>query len=162
MNSAAGRINLAETPSLNRRELLAFLFLASIVVTVASALVVAAIFLMPAPERLTVGSLADFPVGGQPYYRAVDGHQVFVVHTSAQVIVLDAQTPFAGHFATVKWIAYYGRFEDPEGGSKFTLTGDYIEGPAPRSLDHYPIVLLPDGTIQIVLWQHLILGKPHA
>ena len=38
-----------------------------------------------------------------------------------------------------KWEASNGRFECPCHGSKFTRDGDYIEGPAPRSLDYFEI-----------------------
>ena len=158
----AGLHPAGEAPALNGRELLAFLFLASILTAAAGGLAAAGMFVTPAPERLSVGSLADFPISGQPTYRAVDGHRVFVVHTGRQLIVLDALTPFAGHFSTVKWIPINGRFEDPEGGSKFTLIGEYIEGPAPRGLDRYPTILLPDGTLQIDLWQPVIQGEPQG
>ncbi len=38
-----------------------------------------------------------------------------------------------------KWDESNGRFECPCHGSKFTHDGYYIEGPAPRSLDHFEV-----------------------
>lgn len=45
------------------------------------------------------------------------------------------------------WNATNGRFECPCHGSKFTGDGSYIEGPAPRGLDRFPVtVVYTDGT----------------
>ncbi len=38
-----------------------------------------------------------------------------------------------------KWVGENNSFECPCHGSKFTREGDFIEGPAPRSLDHFVI-----------------------
>ncbi|MCB9137645.1 MAG: Rieske 2Fe-2S domain-containing protein [Caldilineaceae bacterium] len=40
-----------------------------------------------------------------------------------------------------KWVGENNRFECPCHGSKFTREGDYIEGPAPRSLDYFQLAL---------------------
>ena len=47
-----------------------------------------------------------------------------------------------------KWEASNGRFECPCHGSKFTREGNYIEGPAPRSLDHFDITI-EDGQVVV-------------
>ena len=48
-----------------------------------------------------------------------------------------------------EWIPMTGRFECPCHGSKFQLSGDYIAGPARRSLDRFVIkAVAPDGTIK--------------
>lgn len=48
-----------------------------------------------------------------------------------------------------EWIPMTGRFECPCHGSKFALTGDYIAGPARRSLDRFVIKTLgPDGAVK--------------
>ena len=47
------------------------------------------------------------------------------------------------------WVDVTYRFECPCHGSKFELTGDYIEGPARRSLDRFVIrAVSPDGTVK--------------
>jgi cytochrome b6-f complex iron-sulfur subunit len=47
------------------------------------------------------------------------------------------------------WVPVTNRFECPCHGSKFELTGDYIEGPARRSLDRFVIqAVAPDGLIK--------------
>ena len=40
-----------------------------------------------------------------------------------------------------KWVPTNDRFECPCHGSKFQLDGTYIEGPAPRSLDRFPLTI---------------------
>lgn len=46
-----------------------------------------------------------------------------------------------------KWVDTNGRFECPCHGSKFELSGKYIEGPAPRDLDRFQAtVVFTDGT----------------
>lgn len=46
-----------------------------------------------------------------------------------------------------KWVASNNRFECPCHGSKFEGNGSYIEGPAPRGLDRFPVtVTYTDGT----------------
>ncbi len=48
-----------------------------------------------------------------------------------------------------EWVDMTNRFECPCHGSKFELPGDYIEGPARRSLDRFVIqAISPDGTIK--------------
>lgn len=44
-----------------------------------------------------------------------------------------------------KWVDANNRFECPCHGSKFNLTGTYIEGPAPRSLDRFHITVVTSG-----------------
>ncbi len=46
-----------------------------------------------------------------------------------------------------KWVPTNSRFECPCHGSKFTGNGSYIEGPAPRALDRFPVTIIyADGT----------------
>lgn len=46
-----------------------------------------------------------------------------------------------------KWVPTNNRFECPCHGSKFQLSGAYIEGPAPRALDRFfTTVVYADGT----------------
>lgn len=48
-----------------------------------------------------------------------------------------------------EWVPMTNRFECPCHGSKFALTGDYLAGPAPRSLDRFVIqAVAADGSVQ--------------
>lgn len=47
-----------------------------------------------------------------------------------------------------KWVDTNNRFECPCHGSKFQLSGDWIEGPAPRHLDRFPVAITyEDGEV---------------
>jgi cytochrome b6-f complex iron-sulfur subunit len=47
------------------------------------------------------------------------------------------------------WVPITTRFECPCHGSKFALAGDYLEGPARRSLDRFVIqAISPDGSVK--------------
>ncbi|MCE2466559.1 MAG: Rieske 2Fe-2S domain-containing protein [Caldilineaceae bacterium] len=46
-----------------------------------------------------------------------------------------------------KWVDANKRFECPCHGSKFTREGDWIEGPAPRSLDQFVVEVTQDGSV---------------
>ncbi|MCL4830699.1 MAG: Rieske 2Fe-2S domain-containing protein, partial [Caldilinea sp.] len=46
-----------------------------------------------------------------------------------------------------KWSESNIRFECPCHGSKWTLDGDYIEGPAPRSLDQFEVQVVENGAV---------------
>ncbi len=46
-----------------------------------------------------------------------------------------------------KWVEANRRFECPCHGSKFTREGEYIEGPAPRSLDQFVVEIQEGGTV---------------
>lgn len=59
----------------------------------------------------------------------------------------------------VSWQPETKHFVDPCSGAKWNLDGSYQEGPAPRSLDYFP-VHLENGTVKINL--ALMRGKNHG
>lgn len=59
-----------------------------------------------------------------------------------------------------KWAPSNNRFECPCHGSKFTREGFYIEGPAPRSLDHF-VVTIENGEVAVDTGKKE-LGTPSA
>lgn len=68
--------------------------------------------------------------------------------------VLDGQDTFVALYGVCthlgclpKWVDVNNRFECPCHGSKYQLSGLYIEGPAPRSLDRFrTTIIFTDGT----------------
>jgi cytochrome b6-f complex iron-sulfur subunit len=49
----------------------------------------------------------------------------------------------------VAWKESNRRFEDPCGGSKYTQTGEYSDGPAPRGLDRFGVSVTNDGEVLV-------------
>jgi hypothetical protein len=49
----------------------------------------------------------------------------------------------------VVWEESNRRFMDPCGGSKYTRTGEYIDGPAPRGLDRFGVSVTNDGEVLV-------------
>lgn len=62
-----------------------------------------------------------------------------VVHVDTGVVALYQVCTHLG--CLPKWVPTNHRFECPCHGSKFQLSGLYIEGPAPRSLDRFVMTL---------------------
>jgi cytochrome b6-f complex iron-sulfur subunit len=49
----------------------------------------------------------------------------------------------------VAWEESKRRFADPCGGSRYTQTGEYIYGPAPRGLDRFAVIVMNDGEVLV-------------
>jgi hypothetical protein len=138
---------------LNRRSAGLLIFTASIFLSAVISLAVLSKYLVPDTPYVTLGNMARFPPSDSPYsVYASDGYSVFIVNTGTELIVLDAHTP---HFTNwrMKWVPANHRFEDPVTGSKFSMTGEYLEGPATRNLDRFGYRILADGTLQLDPWE---------
>jgi cytochrome b6-f complex iron-sulfur subunit len=90
------------------------------------------------PVRVSVGTTADFPSMERPHAITLEGVSLFIVRTEADWLALDRRTPSV-RSCLFAWTVANERFEDPCYGSKFTLDGTLLEGPATRNLDQYPI-----------------------
>lgn len=104
-------------------------------------------YAFPRPEYLPVGELSDFPPGSPPYPIFQDGLSLYLVDTGSELVAFDRHTP---HHTRVilEWVPLTHRFEDPLTGSRFSLDGTWLLGPATRNLDRYP-VKVEDGQIWI-------------
>ncbi len=54
----------------------------------------------------------------------------------------------------VAWEESHQRFVDPCGGSKYTQTGEYIDGPAPRGLDRFGVNVTNDGEVLVHVYDY--------
>lgn len=154
---AARAPSLNQNRTLNRRELSAYIFLVALLIGAIGLGATLFWFSTPQTEYLSIGRLEDFPPSDSPYPISVDDFHAFVVNTGLELIVFDAQTP---HIVGVrlKWVPSNHRFEDPATGSKFSLYGEWIDGPAMRNMDRYPY-LIRDGQILVERWR-TIPGQP--
>jgi cytochrome b6-f complex iron-sulfur subunit len=77
----------------------------------------------------------------------VPAARAYLVRVEGEVMALSWRCTHLG--CRVPFCASSGRFECPCHGSVFNRAGDYLEGPAPRGMDRYPIETGDDGLIYI-------------
>lgn len=141
-----------EPRGVTRRELTSALLAAALLVALAALVGGLLWYAVPGPPLVTLGSTADFPPRDAPYYLPREDVAVYVVNTGDDLLVLDAISPRTQCY--LKWVPRKSRFEDPCCGGKFTLTGDYIEGAAIRTMDRYDY-RVADGDLLVSPWWHV-------
>lgn len=145
----------------SRREFLNYAWLASIALFAAQTVGASLWFAFPNFKAGQFGG--EFPIGDAPSaLPPVNDPPKPYTDGKFWLVNVDTQaadgTPQKGIMAIYKvcthlgclydWQTVTGRFECPCHGSKFTLAGDYIEGPARRSLDRFVIkVVDASGTV---------------
>jgi len=85
---------------------------------------------------ITLGSPASYKPGSATY---VTAGRLWVVNASGRLYALSQKCPHLG--CRVPFCESSGRFECPCHGSKYDIGGEYIEGPAPRGMDRFPLKL---------------------
>jgi cytochrome b6-f complex iron-sulfur subunit len=154
----------AETvdPKITRRELLNYAWLASIGLLAVETVGLSLWFAFPNFKAGEFGGL--FSIGAAAdVVPEVNSGPVPFTDGKFWLVNLDIESPDGeprkGVMAIYKvcthlgclyeWVPVTGRFECPCHGSKFALTGDYLAGPARRSLDRFVIqAIAPDGSIK--------------
>ena len=126
---------------MNLRELIAYLYLLSLLVFGGGMMVMLGVFSLPRQEVVYLGELTDFPASETPYL--VENVNGWLAHSDDRLQVFTWLTTdrMACYYT---WSDVTRRFEDPCSGSKYTLDGRYIEGPALRDLDRYILSLRGD------------------
>jgi cytochrome b6-f complex iron-sulfur subunit len=98
------------------------------------------------PQEFKAGFPAEYAVGAvDERYKAAYG--VWIVRETSGFYALSTVCTHLG--CTPNWLASDEKFKCPCHGSGFVKTGINIEGPAPRPLERYRILLAEDGQIQI-------------
>jgi cytochrome b6-f complex iron-sulfur subunit len=97
-----------------------------------------------------VGPLADFP----PHSVSVafkKAHQVWICNEvyNGKPIVYALRTVCTHLGCTPNWLEAEQKFKCPCHGSGFVKSGINIEGPAPRPLERYKVVMAEDGQILV-------------
>jgi len=95
--------------------------------------------------EITVGKTSIPAVDGEPF-RDVEG-KFYLVHTKDGVEALYWKCVHLG--CTVPWIAGRKRFVCPCHGSVYLYDGQRESGPAPRSLDLFPVTVNKDGSVSV-------------
>jgi cytochrome b6-f complex iron-sulfur subunit len=148
-------------PNLTRREFLNYAWLASIALLTVQGVGLSLWFAFPNfkegqfggafPIGDAAGALPEVNSGPKAY---VDG-KFWLINVDSEVNGESRKGILAiykvcTHLGCLyEWVPMTNRFECPCHGSKFQLSGDYISGPARRSLDRFVIqAVAPDGSIK--------------
>ena len=140
----------SQVRTVNRREFLAYSWTAAVGVVTAQSLVATGLLMYP---RFKAGEFGgDFLLGsaaGLPPLEAAPQSdplgKFWLVNTDEGPRALYMVCTHLG--CLFKWVDANKRFECPCHGSKFTREGDWIEGPAPRSLDQFVVEVTQDGSV---------------
>lgn len=90
---------------------------------------------------------AELPAQGEPPLFIASG-RFHVSNTENGLLALYGVCTHLG--CLPKWVPTNTRFECPCHGSKFRGNGSYIEGPAPRGLDRFPVTITySDGEVVV-------------
>ncbi len=98
------------------------------------------------PQEFKIGYATDFEVG-KVDLRFKKQYNVWIVRDKTGIYALSTVCTHLG--CTPNWLEAEKKFKCPCHGSGFRKTGIHFEGPAPRPLERYRIVLGDDGQILV-------------
>jgi len=138
---------LAAAPS--RREFLNYIWAASIVLLIGEASAGLIWFAMPRFKEGSFGSTFTIAPDQIPSPNSSPNSNTvgrfWIAQPQEGLVMLYVVCTHLG--CLYKWVGTNNRFECPCHGSKYELDGKYIEGPAPRSLDRFHMIIsFADGT----------------
>ncbi len=118
----------------------------------AASLVATARFFFPnvlfePPSSMRIGYPSDYLEVGKVYTQWKQKFGIWIVRNSEGIYALSTVCTHLG--CTPNWLATEQKFKCPCHGSGFNITGINFEGPAPRPLERYRIVLADDGQILV-------------
>jgi cytochrome b6-f complex iron-sulfur subunit len=85
---------------------------------------------------IDLGNVSKYAAEGAVY---VPEGRLFVANTGTHLYALSQRCPHLG--CRVPFCESSGRFECPCHGSKYDLGGEWIEGPAPRGMDRFELLV---------------------
>ncbi len=88
------------------------------------------------PDDYSVGEVSE---------RFKDQHAAWIIRDSEKIYALSTVCTHLG--CTPNWMPNEAKFKCPCHGSGFYTTGIHFEGPAPRPLERFKILLADDGSI---------------
>jgi cytochrome b6-f complex iron-sulfur subunit len=90
------------------------------------------------------GTVQDYPEGT---VRNFPDGRFYVTSAQGGLVALYQKCPHLG--CRVPFCDSSGRFECPCHGSIYNIRGEYIQGPAPRGMDRFPIKIQGDGAVLV-------------
>jgi cytochrome b6-f complex iron-sulfur subunit len=138
-----------EGDSIDRRSFLNGIAGTALCVAALGAAAVSADYLSPnvlfePPTSFRIGHPEDYPVDS---VTLIPEQQVYIVHIPEGFTVLSAVCTHLG--CMTQWSPDMGLIACPCHGSKFRKDGTVLQGPAPRSLDHFALRFMPDGNLLV-------------
>lgn len=133
----------------SRREFLNYIWGASMAMLLGQFTVIGLWFAYPRFREGEFGGVfaydpAEIPTLGSPP-QSVPSGRFWISNTENGLIAMYGVCTHLG--CLPKWVPTNNRFECPCHGSKYRTNGTWIEGPAPRGLDRFPVtVTYEDGT----------------
>lgn len=121
----------------SKRERWTYLLIVIFIALIVSGVRLTYQYLNLSPPLSLIGDIAEFSPSANPYLVHVDDVTVFVINRGGNYLVLDRRATHLPTRFPVQWIPSHTRFEDPLSGAKYSLEGEYIEGPAQRGMDRY-------------------------
>lgn len=142
-----------EKKPVSRREFLNFAWLASLGFLTVSMAGMTYLFAMPRFKEgefggmFTIGTVADLPeTGSAPVnYPKV---KLWLSNTDQGALAIFKVCTHLG--CLYNWVDQEGKFICPCHGSQFTPEGDFIQGPAPRSLDRFVMQVVDPASGEIL------------
>lgn len=98
------------------------------------------------PSSFKAGLPSDFSIGVVDT-RFKEAFQVWIVRNELGIYALSTICTHLG--CTPNWLSAENKFKCPCHGSGFYMSGINFEGPAPRPLERFRIVLADDGQVQV-------------
>ncbi|MDE0078423.1 MAG: Rieske 2Fe-2S domain-containing protein [Caldilineaceae bacterium] len=142
----SGSLVGTERKNLSRRELLTYVWVGALAAMTAGSGLAAYLFLYPRwpinkfGGKFYLGAAADLPAtGSEPQMNAFGKFWLANTEEGLHAFYKICTHPWNGNPHWYTWDPERYRFACPVCGSKFSLEGHYIEGPAPRSLDRFVI-----------------------
>lgn len=96
------------------------------------------------PTRFRVGTPDDYPANSVTY---IQDQQVYILRSADGFYAVSAVCTHLG--CITQWKPEDNQIECPCHGSKFKRNGTVVAGPAPRTLPHFAIRLMPDGGLLV-------------
>jgi len=104
------------------------------------------------PSIFKIGSPVDFPIDT---YQLIAEKNVYILRNREGMRALSAICTHLGCIVTET----ANGFQCPCHGSKFTLDGNVVSGPAPRGLDWLEVEMAPDGNLTVDLDKKVAMEK---
>ena len=152
--ASATDVQAEEKQNLSRQEFLNLAWLASLGFLVLEVGGLTILFAYPRFKEgefggiFTFGSVADLPEIGAPPAN-FPKVKLWLSHTDEGIIALYKVCPHLG--CIYGWSDQEFKFICPCHGSQYQYNGDYIQGPAPRSLDRFEILIVDGDTGEVLV-----------